>query len=103
MLRNVSGGRVSAGGPNGGAQLAEALHGALDFPVVRPAAIEADEVLEALGIGKHGAGGDEDAFGQRGVEYKSEPGPFNLSGTTRDGSQYLWVFSHSVKLICERL
>jgi len=46
MLPNVSGGRVSAGGTDAGAQLPEALHGAFDLLVIRPASVAAGEVLD---------------------------------------------------------
>ena len=46
MLPNVSGGRVSVGGTDAGAQLSEALHGAFNLIVIRPASVAAGEVLD---------------------------------------------------------
>jgi hypothetical protein len=49
MLPNVSGGGLSGGRGQGRAQLAKPLHHAFYLRVIQPAAIEADEVLEASG------------------------------------------------------
>lgn len=49
MLPNVSGDRLSGCRGQGRAQLTQPLHRAFDLRVVRPAAIEADEALEAGG------------------------------------------------------